>query len=450
MTSQSHEDAFMMQAHRPVELPADLWQMVLAHDAEAAAAVVGVSHELHALAAAELRRLVPPELKLLRASQTCVQSRLCEVLLLPADVVASHPHRTLRRPGGGCYHVYDTDEAITALMRATGGVGGLAARASARRVRLDAKRHRDEERSEEEARRHARLVKGLAVLRLPLRGDSDVCAAYVRTGGDAFRALSTAARMHWLHEHTGGAYAAAVEAGVADEADHRGFYPGIYRAVTQEVQVWPQFRLPRALPWLPQFATTREALDAALRVADADEHRKRSRRLDLHARREAALGQRQAAFEEAFVATVATTSEASAPEAFVEGAPTPTWLREQARSFGVPTHDALHYFDAVLTTRVAVNDVCTLATRLVAVARTRDALHEEAGGEAANAFQRSVRADFDGDADAMRAAAVAAAEARRRTEEEARWKREEARSGREAKRSRQSRDDANNRCRSIG
>ena len=434
MTVQAHENAFMMPAQRPDELPADLWQMVLAHDAEAAASAVGVSRELHALAAAELRRMVPPELKLLRASQTCVQSQLCEALLLPTEVVASHPHRTQRRSGGGCYHVYNTEEAIAALMRASGGVGGLAARATARRVRLDAKRHRDEERPEEEARRRARLVKGLAVLRLPLRGDSDVCAAYVRTGNDAFRALSTAARMHWLHEHTGGAYAAAVEEGVADEADHRGFYPGIYRAVTQEVQVWPQFRLPLVLPWLPQFATTREALDAALRAADADEHRKRARRMDLHTRREAALVQRQAVFGEAFMAAV--VSEASAPEG---SAPTAAWLREQARSFGVPRHESLHYFDAVVTTRVAVTDVCTLATRLVAVARTRDALCEEEGGEAANAFQRSVRADFDGDADAMRAAAVASAEARRRKEEEARSRREEARSRRGEKRSRQSR-----------
>ena len=49
-----------------------------------------------------------------------------------------------------------SDVAVAALMRASGGVGALAARAAARRARLDAKRHRERGRPEAEARRRAR------------------------------------------------------------------------------------------------------------------------------------------------------------------------------------------------------------------------------------------------------------------------------------------------------
>jgi len=252
-------------------LPADVWRRVVERDASAAVAVLRVSRELHSVATSELRRLLPFDevLALWRSSSTlCVQSQLCEALLLSPDAVAAHPHETRKRYGGGCYHVFDAREALPALVRASGGVRGLADRLGAHRSRLEAKRRRDEERPAAQADRAGRLGRGLAVLGLQRRADSEACSAYIRSGNDLERALRTAAHMHFLHEHTDGAYAAAVDDGVEEEARDRGFhYPGIYRETTLLVQRRPPFRLPAALPWLLDFACTATALDAADGVA---------------------------------------------------------------------------------------------------------------------------------------------------------------------------------------
>ena len=76
-------------------------------------------------------------------------------------------------------------------------------------------------------------------------------------------------RMHWLHSHTGGAYKRAVDERVESYREWKGHtYPGIYRDMVGEVQHMDRFRhLPGPLPWLPQYATSGEALDAAVAAA---------------------------------------------------------------------------------------------------------------------------------------------------------------------------------------
>ena len=81
--------------------------------------------------------------------------------------------------------------------------------------------------------------------------------------------LETMTRMHWLHSHTGGAYKRAVDERVESYRAWEGrTYPGIYRDVVDEVQHMDRFRhLPARLPWLPQYASSGAALDAAVAAA---------------------------------------------------------------------------------------------------------------------------------------------------------------------------------------
>ena len=394
-------------------LPADVWRRVVERDASAAVAVLRVSRELHSVATSELRRLLPFDevLALWRSSSTlCVQSQLCEALLLSPDAVAAHPHETRKRYGGGCYHVFDAREALPALVRASGGVRGLADRLGAHRSRLEAKRRRDEERPAAQADRAGRLGRGLAVLGLQRRADSEACSAYIRSGNDLERALRTAAHMHFLHEHTDGAYAAAVDDGVEEEARDRGFhYPGIYRETTLLVQRRPPFRLPAALPWLLDFACTATALDAALRAVDADEHRKRARRSDLLSRREAARSQRHAAL-------VAALGD---DDGHAGDVPAADQLRRRALFFGMESHPALRFWDVVVACKVGLAEACHLAKRLSLLHRT----HDELARDAALLFRDAARFDWHGDVPEMAAVAAAAAEATRRARKEERARR---------------------------
>lgn len=398
-----------------LDLPTDLWRLVVGRDAAAAAAVVCVSRELNAVASVELGKLLPVDKLLsLWQSSTCVQSQLCDALLLSADAVAAHPHETRKRYGGGWYHVFDTKSAIRALLRASGGIAAWADRTAARRIRADAKRRRDEERPAEQTIRRDRLTNGLAVLGLQLRSDSEVCNAYIQSGTDLARALRTAAHMHFLHEHTNGAYSAAVNEEVEGDAEHYGFYySGIYRDATLCVQGRAQFRLPPVLPWLSQFASTAEALDAALRAADVDEHRKLARRDDLRSRRDAALAQRCVAFGNAWKngSTDATTAEgASGSGSSEEGVPTAQQLRAQARAYGMEQHPTLHFFDAVLSTKVEVREAVAFAERL----RSLDLAKSTLSKDAVALFQEKARASWEGDVGEMAATAEAEAEVRRR------------------------------------
>ena len=299
---------------------------------------------------------------------------------------------------------------MEALLQSTGGARGWAERLDAKRRREAARCRREKERPAESERRRSRLLKGLAVLRLPLRGGSERCRAYINSGGEIAPVLRSAAHMHWLHEHTNGAYGEAVEACVQDEGEHRGYYAGIYREATQMVQQSPEFRLPGSLPWLAEFATTQDALDAALSAADPDEQRKRMRRDDLCHRRAAALEERQATFAAAVAAAVGAEEAPAHAQAV-----SPRGLKVQAEHFGVGAHACLRYFDAVLTTRVAVADVCALAVRLRDLSRKEVELSQStpSGSHAARLFRAAVRSNFDGDIGEMSAQATAAAEAER-------------------------------------
>ena len=119
--------------------------------------------------------------------------------------------------------------------------------------------------------RKLELVKGLRHLGLSLRGDSQTCEDYIRgrSQDSLYHVLETMTRMHWLHSHTGGAYKRAVDERVESYREWEGrTYPGIYRDVVDEVQHMDRFRhLPARLPWLPQYATSGAALDAAVAAA---------------------------------------------------------------------------------------------------------------------------------------------------------------------------------------
>jgi hypothetical protein len=90
-----------------------------------------------------------------------------------------------------------------------------------------------------------------------------------RSHDSLYHVLETMTRMHWLHSHTGGAYKRAVDERVESYREWEGHtYPGIYRDMVGEVQHMDRFRnLPARLPWLPQYASSGAALDAAVAAA---------------------------------------------------------------------------------------------------------------------------------------------------------------------------------------
>ena len=96
------------------------------------------------------------------------------------------------------------------------------------------------------------------------------CDDYIqrRTSNSLYHVLETMTRMHWLHSHTGGAYERAVDEEAKDLRDYYGPHPRIYREAIDKVQSMDRFRnLPDRLPWLPQYATSGAALDAAVAAA---------------------------------------------------------------------------------------------------------------------------------------------------------------------------------------
>ena len=76
--------------------------------------------------------------------------------------------------------------------------------------------------------------------------------------------LETMTRMHWLQSHTGRVFEREVDKWTSG----RGWYPAMYPNAVDQVQNMPLWRtLPDPLPWLPQYATSGEALDAAVAAA---------------------------------------------------------------------------------------------------------------------------------------------------------------------------------------
>ena len=83
--------------------------------------------------------------------------------------------------------------------------------------------------------------------------------AYIRGRKRLYHVLETMTRMHWLHSHTGGVFEREVDKKVQKF---------LWANAVDQVQDMPLWRhLPDPLPWLPQYATSGEALDAAVAAA---------------------------------------------------------------------------------------------------------------------------------------------------------------------------------------
>ena len=314
-----------------------------------------------------LNPFVPNPLTALLHLETSTQGMIAKALALPENVVRALPHTTQRRYGGGSYHVFDTRQTVNDLMTAHGGMHGIAERMAKR----EGKQHRRHDREDKlptlQQETRDRLTRGLHALCLRLRSDSTVANEHIRSGGKRHaldHVLRNAARMHWLYEHTNGEYEREVEECVRDYGEHKGYFPGIYAYATSGVQLSSQFKLPvNGLPWLPQFANTADALQAALYAADDTLAAKTHKQQDLAARRQHALAQRV----QAFMAACETRDISM----------TVVQLKDVAclydrNPFGT-------FFDRVLRPDIALQDVVEAAADLHALDRCAHHLAAEAG-----------------------------------------------------------------------
>lgn len=247
-------------------LPLDMWAVV-GQDPHACAALLGVSRDLHRLAREQLR--IPDAVEQLLLRDTCLQSDLTQALLLPPAAVRAFPHECRRRIRGmGEVHMFDARKAARELLMQYGGAKGYFER-SLRRERARATRAARKADSIALSEQRLRcLLAGLEVLGIPFRSDSLLSREYVSNGRrDLGFVLTKMAHAHYLHEHTGGEYLRAVDEEVASIGERCGFHDGIYARAAREVQFSRRFALPASLPWLPLFATTRDAIDAALTAA---------------------------------------------------------------------------------------------------------------------------------------------------------------------------------------
>jgi len=133
-----HND--LMSLSKPVpDLPDDLWKIVMRSPGAAAVGIV-TNKLLNELSTHTLQTVYDDVVKPLLARETALQSTLCDILLLPADVVRRFPFDTRRRHGGGEYHVFDTVNVVPTILEQTGGVAGYVRRAAAKETRL-ARKH---------------------------------------------------------------------------------------------------------------------------------------------------------------------------------------------------------------------------------------------------------------------------------------------------------------------
>ena len=222
------------------------------------------------------------DLRELVEKESCTQGKLMDALLLKRNDVHHMPHTVHRRHGGGEYFLYPTESTVRALLPQHGGAEGLAQRlkkkqerAARRSVSMEAKLQAEKAKLQAQAELQApvrnKLIRALRALGLELRADSARCQAYIDSPGatDLKDVLRTMAHMHWLHNHTNGAYRSALNREVETLSAIVGFfYPGIRGEAASIVNELPRFALPvNGLPWLPQFITTREAIDAAVAAA---------------------------------------------------------------------------------------------------------------------------------------------------------------------------------------
>jgi hypothetical protein len=335
------------------DLPDELWAHVF-NSSDAAIVAHDVSHSLHKLARKRLLDELPPSVeRQIDAKESFLQSEVCEMLILPAETVRTYPHTERRRFGGGELHLFDS-ETVYEILEEEGGARAYHSRRDAKIKRDSKKRAREEARPDRIAAAKAKLEAGLRAVGLSLRSDSSLCREYIASGGtkpDLKHVLETMARVHYLHEHTGGAYKKAVEEAVQDRGGHKGYHRGIYRFCAEEVQAESRFRLPSHLPWLPEGANaTAEVLDAAQRTADPEAVAKRQKATDLQTRRAAALEKRLAAYAAAR-----------------RGAPrlkTAYELRDFVNGSGVEFDFGRFFADSVLKSGVGVAQLVELAARL--------------------------------------------------------------------------------------
>ena len=85
-------------------------------------------------------RATCPFIQLL-VNEEVTQTILCDILILPVGIVQTQPFRTKRRYGGGEYHLFNTQEAISNLLIKTGGLVEFSKRLLSRDLR---KRRREE------------------------------------------------------------------------------------------------------------------------------------------------------------------------------------------------------------------------------------------------------------------------------------------------------------------
>lgn len=328
------------------ELPDDVWHSIVETDVYSAAAGTCVCKDWHAVATRWLKANVPVEVRSLLVSRTCVKTHICVSLVLAPPCVSTFPHEVRRRYGGGECHVFDVG-VVPAIMQSTGGVKGWAKRSMEKRDRIERRRRKEEE-VNEEARR--KVEAGLNVLGLSMK---DV--TFPPRSQSTEQTLRSIVHSHWLDSWTEGAYWREVQACVDDEGDHRGYYPGIYSAMSAMVRMSARFTLPRdGLPWLPKYETTEAAIKAALLAADTEEHERKARREELASKREKALEGREKEFVKARRGSKWTAR--------------PDQMRELAKRYSAEKEAGMRFFDCVLVSKASLRQACVLASRMEEIA----------------------------------------------------------------------------------
>ena len=343
------------------ELPDDLLLKIFLSTPETTARAFELNHTFHSAAKEVLLDRLPPHVdQVLDEAETMLQGDVCALLMLSADKVRLYPHESRRRYGGGEYHVFDI-ETIRCMLAAEGGARGFHQRVAAKAKRDASKRKRDDGMRERVSAAEKELDAGLCALGLVRRSDSTLCAEYVASAGkshDIRFVLSKMAQMHYLHEHTDGAYRKAVEINVLDRGEHKGYHKGIYNFCAIETQDYdPRFRLPATLPWMTTMKA-KAAINAAVEAAvearlatDPAALAKRQKSLALAAKRRAALEARLAAFAKERAGNTSFTTAAELRAAVAAG------YKGTVFDFG-------NFFDEVVKPSVGVKALVELAERL--------------------------------------------------------------------------------------
>ena len=272
-----------LPAALPAELPDELWALMFAIDDDVAARCFSLNRLLHILAKHWLisRNVLPPRVRRLKERDTCVQSDLCEALVLPPKTVRPKLFHVKRRRGGGHYNIFLASRAVDALVEENGGLLGLRKRIVARRTRAA---NKVKKRKEDESKRaviRAQLEKGMAVLELPLGYVYDTPYGGWGANPSFGFQLHFFAHSYYLDKYAGSEYHEDVENTIEEKRER--FYPDWcaypYKDLDEldeyakwEVRNDPSHALPKKLPWLgDKFKSTQEAIRAAVAAASSCE-----------------------------------------------------------------------------------------------------------------------------------------------------------------------------------